>query len=291
MISHVLSWLFDSSLSAPLVVLTTAAAAVVATRITRLVVRQVIRRLAKRSLLASRRGVVAPVGLWRTRSSRIDGESGEVSEQRRRQRIDAASRMVSHLAGLLIWVVAGIVTFHLLDVDPAFFLSSAGFLGAGLAIGGQHKVNDYLTGLSVHFEDRYGVGDEIVADVGWETPVQGIVDHIGLFSTRVRDQRSALHFPNHALTSVRNLSQEASTSTLRLRVPDSADAADAADLLRGLAGTDGLTDVIFLGDVSTRQDMTGEVEVDVVTSRALDGRQRDRLVDGAERALFDSAGG
>ena len=290
MLTELFSWLTDSALSAPLVVITIALAAIATTRLTRLVIRRVIRRLAKRSQLASRGSAPAP-GLWRVRSSRVDGETGETGEQRRRQRIDAASRMVSHLAALLIWVVAVIVTFHLLDIDPAFFLSSAGFIGAGLAIGGQHKVNDYLSGLSVHFEDRYGVGDEIVADVGWSEPVQGIVDHVGLFSTRVRDERSTLHFPNHVLTSVRNLSQEAAASTLRLRVPDSANVGDAAALLRGLAGSDGLTDVVFVGDFDSRQSVTGEVEVDVLTSRTLGDHQRDRLVGRVERAMFDDAAG
>ena len=144
-------------------------------------------------------------------------------EQRRRQRIDAASRMVSHLVSVVIWIVATIVAFHLLDIEAAFFLSSAGFLGAAIAIGGQHKVNDYLTGLSVHFEDRYGVGDEIQVEVGWGQPVTAVVDHIGLFSTRLRDARSTLHFPNSALANLRNLSQEAAVSTIRLSVPDDAE--------------------------------------------------------------------
>jgi len=283
-----LSLVTDSSLSTPLVLAVIALATIVTNRMTRLVIRRVIRRLARRSLLANRPGT-PPTGLWRARSSRVDGENGETSEQRRRQRVDAAARMVSHLAALLTWIVAVIVTFHVLDVDPAFFLSSAGFIGAGLAIGGQHKVNDYLTGLSVHFEDRYGVGDEIVVDVGWAEPVRGFVDHVGLFSTRLRDPRSTLHFPNHALTSVRNLSQEAAASTLRLRVPASSDAGDAAASLRGLAGTDGLTDVVFVGDLEGYQSVTGEVEVDVVTSRALDARERERLIERAERELFDNA--
>jgi small-conductance mechanosensitive channel len=278
-------------LSVPLVILAIAASAIVTSRLVRVIIRRVIRRLAKRSLQPTPGGPGSSAGLWRVRSGRIDGETGEISEQRRRQRIDAASRMVSHLASLVIWVVAVIVAFHLLHIDPAFFLSSAGFIGAGLAIGGQHKVNDYLTGLTVHFEDRYGVGDEIVADVGWNEVVQGIVDHVGLFSTRVRDHRSTLHFPNHALTSIRNLSQEAAASTLRLRVPSGSGADDAAMLLRGLAGTEGLTDVIFLGDVAARCDATGEVELDVWTSRVLDDRQRDQLVGRAERALFDAAEG
>lgn len=287
MVLNAVSWSDDSALSVPFVVLTIAVSAVVVTRLARLVIRRVIRHLARRSSATGRRSGSTP-GLWRVRSSRVGGESGETGEQRRRQRIDAAARMLSHMVALLIWVVAGIVTFHVLDIDPAFFLSSAGFIGAGLAIGGQHKVNDYLTGLSVHFEDRYGIGDEIVADVGWELPVQGVVDHIGLFSTRLRDERSTLHFPNHALTSVRNLSQEASSSTLRLRVPDSADVGRAAELLRGLAGSDGLTDVVFVGEFAGRESVTGEVELDITTARALDDRQRDRLVGSAERALFES---
>lgn len=267
------------------VVVVVALSAVLATRCSRLVIRHVIRRLAKRALLGP-----PGSGLWRVRAQRFDDTNPATVEQRRRQRIDAASRMVNHLASLVIWIVAAIVAFHMLAVDPAFFLSSAGFLGAGLAIGGQHKVNDYLTGLSVHFEDRYGVGDEVVANVGWEQPVVGIVDHIGLFSTRVRDHRSTMHFPNSALAIVRNLSQEACRTTLRVRVPEDHSATDdAPSLLRGLAGTDGLTDVVFLGDLAAHESATGEIEVEVATSRALGGVTRDRLVRRTEAALRGDA--
>lgn len=262
------------------VLVAVAFSAAIATRCSRLVIRRIIRRLAKRALLGSPEG-----SLWRVRARRPDDTSLDTVEQRRRQRIDAASRMVNHLVSLLIWIIATIVAFHLLDVDPAFFLSSAGFLGAGLAIGGQHKVNDYLTGLSVHFEDRYGVGDEIVANVGWDEPVVGVVDHVGLFSTRVRDHRSTMHFPNSTLGIVRNLSQEASRTTLRVRIPEEHRTEDASSLLRGLAGTDGLTDVVFLGDLAAHESSTGEVEVEVATSRALGELERDRLVRRTEAAL------
>jgi small-conductance mechanosensitive channel len=276
------SALSSDAWSVPVVVIGVAVSAVVTTRVSRTVVRHVLRRLARRSLLA------APgTGLWRVRVERPEDGSRETAEQRRRQWVDAASRMVNHLASLVIWIVSAIVTFHLLDIDPAFFLSSAGFLGAGLAIGGQHKVNDYLTGLSVHFEDRYGVGDEIVAEVGWDRPLVGVVDHIGLFSTRVRDDRSAMHLPNSQLAVVRNLSQEAIQTSLRVRVPEGASHDEAASLLKGLAGTDGLTDVVFVGDFATRQAATGEMHVDVATSRNLGDAERSRLVGRAEAALRD----
>jgi small conductance mechanosensitive channel len=284
-IERLLSWLLGPALSGPFVLVVIALAAVTATRVSRMIVRRSIRQVAKRSLrFAKLPG--QPVGLWRTRAARVGDVPGEAVEQRRRQRIDAAARMVNHLVSVLIWIVAAIVAFQLLDIDPAFFLSSAGFMGAAIAIGGQHKVNDYLTGLSVHFEDRYGVGDEVVIEsTGLHDPVRGVVDHIGLFSTRIRDTTSTLHFPNSALATVRNLSQEAAASTLHLNVPKASDAASASDLLRGLAGTDGLTDLVFVGDLAARQVSTGEIEVDVQTSRALDGQVRERLVERAERAF------
>ncbi|MFW2332791.1 mechanosensitive ion channel domain-containing protein [Ilumatobacter sp.] len=280
MIDALTSWLSGSNGTAPFILAIVAVSAVVATRVSRVLIRGAIRRLAKRSRTPDQRSG----GLWRARADRTDGESTEIGEQRRRQRIEAASRMVNHLVSVLIWILAGITVFHLLDINPAFFLSSAGFIGAGLAIGGQHKVNDYLTGLSVHFEDRYGVGDEIVADVGWSEPVRGVVDHVGLFSTRIRDQASTMHFHNSALVNVRNLSQEAVTNTIRLSVPDGATAGEAADVLRGLAGTDGLTDLVIVGDLEAQHAATGQIDVQVPTSRSLSDRSRERLVDRAEQA-------
>lgn len=274
-----LSWLTELA-SGPSVVLVIAVVAFVATRVTRFVILGVIRRLARRSLASQRPGA------WRPRSVRVIGESGEMWEQRRRHRIDAASRVINHLVSAVIWIVAAIVAFHVLDVDPAFFLSGAGFLGAGLAIGGQHKVNDYLTGLSVHLEDRYGVGDEIEF-TAWDRDVHAVVDHVGLFSTRLRDERGTMHLPNASLANVRNLSQEPALTTLHVRVPDDADSDDAASLLRGLAGSDGLTDVVILGDPDGRAAATGEVAIDVRTARRLDDSAKLRLVERAERAIWD----
>jgi small conductance mechanosensitive channel len=280
--AQTLADLLDSPyLAAPLKVLAVFVVALAATRLARLFIRRFIRRLARRSSLLP----LSQGGLWRTRDRRGEAEEGAEVEQRRRQRIDAASRMISHLASVVIWIVATIVTFHLLNIEAAFFLSSAGFLGAAIAIGGQHKVNDYLTGLNVHFEDRYGVGDEIRVEIGWSEPVQGIVDHVGLFSTRLRDTRSTLHFPNSALVNLRNLSQEAAVSTIRLHVPDASSADDAKSLLRGLAGTDGLTDVIFVGDLNTTEPSTGEVDVEVRTTRALGDQAKRRLVKRTEELL------
>lgn len=259
-----------------------AAAVVVATwlftRFTGLVLRRVVRHLADRA-------VRRESGPWRVRSGRTGEESSSVREQRRRQRVDSASRMLNHLVSVVVWIVALIIVFHVLEVDAAFFLSSAGFLGAAMAIGGQHKVNDYLTGLLVHFEDRYGVADRIE----WESPVgtsfTGVVEHVGLFSTRIRDAQGSLHVPNTALNLVRNLSQESTSTTLRIKVDERVDSDEVSATVRDLAGTAGLTEVIFLSDIESHQPATGEIEIEVTTPRPLDARERDRLVRRAEEAL------
>ncbi len=271
------------TMSATLVVLLLVVGGLVLTRVSGFVIRFIVRRVASRS-------IASPSSWWRHRSRRVGGESVEIGEQRRRQRIDAASRMLNHLISLVMWIVITIVGFQLLDIDAAFFLSSAGFLGAAVAIGGQHKVDDYLTGLTVHFEDRYGVGDEIVVEVGWNAPVHAVVDHIGLFSTRLRDASSAMHFPNHALSQLRNLSQEATTTRLQLSVEGSPGAEEVADAIRGLAGSSELTDVVFLGDIAAYEPHSGQVAVDVRTLRPLDEHEAELLEERAQRVLGGTPG-
>ena len=267
---------------AALTVLALLFGAVLITRISGYVMRRVVRRLAER------KGGDVNGRWWRAGASRTGLESADATEQRRRQRTDAAARMLNHVVAVVVWIGVTIAVFHLFDIDAAFFLSSAGFIGAGVAIGGQHKVNDYLTGLSVLFEDRYGVGDELVVDMGGREPIHAVVDNIGLVTTRLRDERSTIHVPNAQLHVVRNLSQEAAASTVRLRLPDGADPdvdETATATLRNLAGTEHLTDVVFVGDLAARRTQEGSVDVAVRTLRPLDDRARSVLVERAERAL------
>jgi small-conductance mechanosensitive channel len=252
-----------------LVVLALIVGAGIVTRVSGVAMRRVVRRVAERSG-GSRGGL----------------ESADATEQRRRQRIHAAARMLNHLVAVVIWIGVVIAVFHLFDVDAALFLSSAGFIGAGLAIGGQHKVNDYLTGLSVLFEDRYGVGDELLVELPAGDARRVVVDHIGLVTTRLRDATSTLHIPNGKLEQVRNLSQEAAAATVRLHLPgDDVDATRAAAAVRKLAGSEQLTDVVFVGDLAAHQVADGTVDVAVRTVKPLDERSRAVLVERAEHAL------
>jgi small conductance mechanosensitive channel len=258
--------------------------AFIATRVSHLIFRRVVRFVARRS-------IAHPTRWWRTPTRYQELEHGEVGENRRRQRVDAAARMLHHLFAVVLWIGVIIAVFHILELDAAFFLSSAGFIGAAVAIGGQHKVNDYLTGLSVLLEDRYGVGDEVEVSGSFPNGVRGIIEHIGMVSTRIRDGYSTIHLPHTALLSVRNLSQEPVETRLSINLPIDSErseaASRAADTIRELAGSPNLTEVMLVDDVLMATPAAGndQVELKVRTTRPLTPQERETLVRRTEERL------
>jgi small-conductance mechanosensitive channel len=280
----------DLLFTRPAVAITVVIATLVVTRIARGVLRRVVRRVADRN------GVQPELSLWRVRVRRVLGESVELAEKRRRQRVDAISRMAGHLFSLIAWLTAAIVVLHVLRVDLVPVLTSAGFIGAGLAIGGQHAVKDFIAGVGILVEDRFGVGDRIVVESATGKEVEGVVQYVGAFSTRISAAESTLHMSNGSLGQVRNLSQTPATASLRVQVPaeiagdvvaigdDSAtvDAADAVALaLSQAAGDRRLTGLVLVDDVKaavrTSNDGRASVDVEVRTAQPLTGAQANRL--------------
>lgn len=272
------------AISRPVIVLLVILGAFVLTRLSRVILRRVVRYVARRS-------TVRPSQWWKTRSRYGEHELAGVGENRQRQRIDAAARMLHHLFAVVLWVGVLIAVFHILELNATFFLSSAGFIGAGAAIGGQHKVNDYLTGLSVLLEDRYGVGDEVEIPGPFPNGVRGVVEHIGLVSTRIRDGYSTVHLPHIALISVRNLSQEPVETHLTIQLPDEMEnpeaASRAAETIRELAGSPHLTGVVLVDDVTMATPIAGndQIEVKVRTAKPLSAAERETLIRRTEERL------
>lgn len=272
------------AISRPLIVLFVVLGAFVLTRLSHVVFRRVVRYIAHRSM-------ARPSQWWRTRTRYREFEETSITENRQRQRVDAAARMLHHLFAVVLWIGVVIAVFHILQIDAAFFLSSAGFIGAAVAIGGQHKVNDYLTGLSVLLEDRYGVGDEVEISGSFPNGLRGIVEHIGLVSTRIRDGYSTVHLPHVALLSVRNLSQEPAETKLSIQIPFESEnaeaAAKAAETIRELAGSQHLTGVVLVDDIQAAASSKDDehLEVRVRTARPLTAAERETIVRRTEERL------
>ncbi|MFM7080496.1 MAG: mechanosensitive ion channel family protein, partial [Actinomycetota bacterium] len=215
----------------------------------------------------------------------VGAETLEGGENRRRQRIEAATGMLHQLTSFVLWIVTLIVVFNnVLRIDAALFLSSAGFIGAAFAIGGQHRVSDYLTGLAVLLEDRFGVGDEVEASLGWEKPVRATVEHVGVITTRLRDGNSTFHVPHSKLEIIRNLSQEPVRELLQIDAKSS-DAKRVSSTVRDLAGTKGLTTVLFIDEIQAAGGEGDRVELNVRTTRPLTDAERELLVQKAAEVL------
>lgn len=272
------------AISRPLLVVIVVVGAFIFTRLSHVVIRRVVRYIAQRS-------ISRPSQWWRTRARYQELEQGEVGENRRRQRVDAVSRMLHHLLAVVIWVGVLIAIFHILKLNGPLVLSSAGFLGAGVAYGASQKVNDYLTGLSVLIEDRYGVGDEVEISTAFPNGVRGVVEHIGLVSTRIRDGYSTVHLPHIALIAVRNISQEPVATKISIQLPVNAErgeaAQKAAETIRELAGSDNLTAVLLVDEITTATPIAGvdQIELNIRTARPLTAGERETLVRRTEERL------
>jgi small-conductance mechanosensitive channel len=249
----------------------------IVTRITYAILRIVVRKVAD-----SKPG--RGKGWWKNTMRRVGAETLEGGENRRRQRIEAATGMLHQLTSFVLWIIAIIAVFNVLNLDAAFFLSSAGFLGAAIAIGGQHRVSDYITGLAVLLEDRFGVGDEIEVSLAWDKPVRATVEHVGMITTRLRDGNSTFHIPHSKLDVVRNLSQEPVRESLQFDVASS-NAARVGTTVRDLAGTKGLTTVLFIDEIQSAGTEGDRVELNVRTTRPLTNTERELLVQKASEVL------
>jgi hypothetical protein len=256
-------------------------------RVARRVIHAVVRRVAHRA-------IDNPSTFWRVRVPRLFGETDELAEKRRRQRIDATSRMLGHLFALVAWIASTVVILHVLEVDLIPVLTSAGFIGAGLAIGGQHAVKDFISGIGILVEDRFGVGDQVVIETKAGNELIGVIEYVGAFSSRISARNSTWHFANGDLTQIRNLSQTPVTTEFEVtlpqdgQVPDGDVAADAvASALARAAGNRSLTGMVLVDDVKAHvaEDADGEqtMRVEVRTATPLTGPQASRL----ERVVAD----
>lgn len=229
-------------------------------------------------------------GTWRARLRRLSDLDSDV-EIRRRQRADAASRMLGHIVTSLIFIGASLLGLHLLGVDPVYAISSAGFIGLAIALSGQDIIKNLLAGTMALLEDRYAVGDQVTVMMSG-TEVAGTIDLMGPASIRVRTVEGATWHAGHsAIDSVTNFSQIAASSEIAFETTQWNDVEDdASQRLKSASNDVGLTGVIFLPDLAARNHPTGVTTVTVRSNRPLSDHQkrlvRERLA--AEPAEIDT---
>jgi small conductance mechanosensitive channel len=136
------------------------------TIIVAVIVRWVLHRLVDRLVRPVRGGVPRILRPFKERieSSRLIESTGLLSE-RRGQRAQTIGSVIKSIISIIILSIAIMVILSELQVDLAPFIAGTSIVGVALGFGAQNIVKDFLSGLFMLFEDQYGVGDVIDADI------------------------------------------------------------------------------------------------------------------------------
>jgi small conductance mechanosensitive channel len=185
--------------------------ALVLTRFSTFVLRVLIGRVARRAMVGS-------PSRWRARLPRPAGETVDLAELRRRHRIDATAAALSRLVAIAVWVAAVVVVLHHFEIDITLAVSGAGFVGLIVAFGAQNSMHDYISGLHILMEDRYGEGDEVEVKTAAGQHVRGRVTALGAFATRIEAGDTTWHVANRMMTEVANHSQRGVASTVDVEI-------------------------------------------------------------------------
>ncbi|QDI90658.1 mechanosensitive ion channel family protein [Salicibibacter halophilus] len=102
---------------------------------------------------------------------------------------------------LLFIVIVIVIDIFGLPIGP--ILASAGVVGLAIGFGAQGLVSDVVTGFFILLEKQIDVEDYVTI-----SELDGIVEEVGLRTTRIRAWDGTLHFiPNREITSVSNHSR------------------------------------------------------------------------------------
>ena len=198
----------------------------------------------------------------------------------------------------MIWLVAIVVVLDWLHVDLLIAVSGAGFLGAAVAIGGQNSVHDYLNGMHVLLEDRFGAGDQVQVTLdGGGDPIEGTVTRLGAFATRIETDNGTFHLANRRAHQVLNLSQREHPRLFDLQIPATVNPSNGlpkfvADLLcsqsRAVFG-DELGFVVDSAERPTGTRRRNPVRVSARFSRPLTDDELAQLVEAANTAAASAS--
>lgn len=118
----------------------------------------------------------------------------------RKKRVQTLDALIGATVRILIWIIAAIMVISEIGIDTGPLLASAGILGVALGFGAQSLIKDFMSGMFIIIENQYRVGDVVEL-----SNISGVVEHITIRTTVVRDMDGDLHhIPNGSITVTTN---------------------------------------------------------------------------------------
>lgn len=145
---------------------------------------------------------------------------------------ETRAKTLSSLLKSALRYTAGIVSLltvlELLGIDTKAVLGGVAIVGLAIGFGAQNLVRDVITGFFIIYERQYDVGD-YVSIAG----VSGVVEEIGLRTTRLRDWSGDVHIvPNGLVEKTTNKSKAASRALVEVSIAYEEDIRKAISVLQ-----------------------------------------------------------
>jgi moderate conductance mechanosensitive channel len=128
------------------------------------------------------------------------GTSKRGTKHDRENRAQTLAGVFNSALSLLILGGGSLMMLDEVGIPIVPLMGGAAVLGLAVAFGAQNLIKDYFSGFMVLLEDQYGIND--VVKIG---DVSGLVEHISLRTTVLRDLEGIVHFiPHGTITTVSN---------------------------------------------------------------------------------------
>lgn len=135
----------------------------------------------------------------------------EIARAKRLKTVLSALRL---LAGVVIWVIAGITILGQLEISIGPILAGLGVVGIAVGFGAQNLVRDFLGGIFIIVENQLRVGD--IVRIG---DAMGTVEAMSLRITQVRGLNGHLFtIPNGEIKMVENMTFKWSRAIVKVGV-------------------------------------------------------------------------
>jgi len=154
------------------------------------------------------------------------GENGKTLIEEKRAA--TLSALLLSVLRYVVYFIAGIMILQTFGVQTSSILASAGIAGLAVGFGAQNLVKDVISGFFIIFEDQFDVGDYVTV-----AGITGVVEELGLRSTRIREWTGHLHtIPNGEIKMVKNYNRGSILAVVTVSISYEADIDKAIEVMR-----------------------------------------------------------
>lgn len=146
------------------------------------------------------------------------------------RKINTLRVLLKSLLRYSLYFIVITAALSLFKININSIIALAGIGGLAIGFGAQSLVKDVINGFFILFEDQYGVGDYVT--IGEHS---GIVEEIGLRSTKLKDLNGDLHIiPNSDVVRITNHSRNPHLAAVDIRIGYEENIQKIVKLLEGL---------------------------------------------------------